>query len=395
MPISSIIINVADVARSVDFYTTHLQARPIGEVSSERAVLDVVTATIELVALGADAATSTWVSDDLQRGFRHVGFKVDTVDPRAQRLREAGVLFHLDPLEAEGGVRITFFTDPDGTMLELVERDLQYTQILDQAGVEAERALGVPDRPRFDHVATTVADLAATQERYARLGFTPIGTIAQPADPRGFDITYLKSGDTVLEVFTYQADKTTRQPQLDAPGYLGRRPGRPDRRPDRGRHPRRPSGAHRPRRPDHRRGPAVSGPGSAGWTRPLGTTGLSVSAVCVGGAPLGSMPANFGYEVAAEDAVALVQQVLASPIRFIDTANGYSDGRASGASAPASPLPAGCPTTSWWPPRSTPATGTTPGGGCAPRWTRAASAWGWSTCRWCTCTTRSSTPGRR
>ena len=32
-------------------------------------------------------------------------------------------------------------------------------------------------------------------------------------------------------------------------------------------------------------------------TRPLGGTGLAVTALCVGGGPLGSMPQNFGYEV--------------------------------------------------------------------------------------------------
>lgn len=62
------------------------------------------------------------------------------------------------------------------------------------------------------------------------------------------------------------------------------------------------------------------------WMRPLGATGLTVSAVCLGGGPLGSMPGNFGYEVPEADAIRLVQTALRSPIRFIDTANGYSDG---------------------------------------------------------------------
>lgn len=67
-------------------------------------------------------------------------------------------------------------------------------------------------------------------------------------------------------------------------------------------------------------------PDDEAWRRPLGRTGLTVTAVCVGGAPLGSMPQNFGYEVAREDAVELVQEVLRSPLRFLDTANGYSGG---------------------------------------------------------------------
>jgi D-threo-aldose 1-dehydrogenase len=47
----------------------------------------------------------------------------------------------------------------------------------------------------------------------------------------------------------------------------------------------------------------------------------------LGGGPLGSMPENFGYEVAESQAVELVRSVLESDIRSIDTANGYSAGR--------------------------------------------------------------------
>jgi len=68
-------------------------------------------------------------------------------------------------------------------------------------------------------------------------------------------------------------------------------------------------------------------PADPGWLRPLGTTGLTVSAVCLGGGPLGSMPDNFGYDVSATDAVDLVKAALAGPIRFLDTANGYSGGQ--------------------------------------------------------------------
>lgn len=59
----------------------------------------------------------------------------------------------------------------------------------------------------------------------------------------------------------------------------------------------------------------------------LGSTGLKVSPITLGGAPLGSMPENFGYDVSEADAIALVTAVLDSDIRTIDTANGYSNGR--------------------------------------------------------------------
>jgi D-threo-aldose 1-dehydrogenase len=67
-------------------------------------------------------------------------------------------------------------------------------------------------------------------------------------------------------------------------------------------------------------------PGQSAWIRDLGPTGLKVSAVCLGGSPLGSMPALYGRDVAADEGVATVLAALDSPIRYIDTSNGYSDG---------------------------------------------------------------------
>lgn len=62
------------------------------------------------------------------------------------------------------------------------------------------------------------------------------------------------------------------------------------------------------------------------WLRPLGRTGLTVSAVGAGGAPIGSMPHVFGHDLPAEQAISLVRDLLESPVRVIDTANGYSAG---------------------------------------------------------------------
>jgi D-threo-aldose 1-dehydrogenase len=70
----------------------------------------------------------------------------------------------------------------------------------------------------------------------------------------------------------------------------------------------------------------VTAPGLDGWWRPLGRTGVSITAVTVGGAPLGSMPENFGHEVGYDQAVDLVRYILESPVRALDTSNGYSGG---------------------------------------------------------------------
>jgi extradiol dioxygenase family protein len=218
--IETLLIDVADVRSAVAFYTRFLRAEVVGDVSDEAADLDLVTTTLQLRRTGS-TASSTWKGDDLQAGFRHVGFKVAALDPMVAELKGADVPFHLDPIHAEGDVRITFFFDPDGTLLELVEGPLQYHEVYDRDGVEADWALGTPERPRFDHVAETVHDLAATKVHYAQLGFAHIGGIHQPNDPRGYEIDFLRSGDTSLEVFTYSgAEKERRAAQIDARGFV-------------------------------------------------------------------------------------------------------------------------------------------------------------------------------
>jgi len=60
--------------------------------------------------------------------------------------------------------------------------------------------------------------------------------------------------------------------------------------------------------------------------RALGTTGLLVTPLCAGCAPLGNMPATFGYAVSTERALATIHAILDGPITFVDTAASYGDG---------------------------------------------------------------------
>ena len=60
--------------------------------------------------------------------------------------------------------------------------------------------------------------------------------------------------------------------------------------------------------------------------RPLGKTGLAVTPLCIGCAPLGDMPETFDYGVSEEQALATIRAIFASPINFIDTAASYGDG---------------------------------------------------------------------
>src|SRR5438067_2534756 len=60
--------------------------------------------------------------------------------------------------------------------------------------------------------------------------------------------------------------------------------------------------------------------------RPLGSTGLQVTPICIGTAPLGNMPETFAYEVPEERALTTIRAFFASPLNFLDTAASYGDG---------------------------------------------------------------------
>ena len=60
--------------------------------------------------------------------------------------------------------------------------------------------------------------------------------------------------------------------------------------------------------------------------RTLGKTGLSVTPLCIGCAPLADMPETFSYGVSEEQALLTIRAIFASPINFIDTAASYGDG---------------------------------------------------------------------
>lgn len=60
--------------------------------------------------------------------------------------------------------------------------------------------------------------------------------------------------------------------------------------------------------------------------RPAGKTGLMVTALGVGTAPLGDMTDDFSYSVPEERALATVRASLDGPINFIDTSAIYGDG---------------------------------------------------------------------
>lgn len=60
--------------------------------------------------------------------------------------------------------------------------------------------------------------------------------------------------------------------------------------------------------------------------RRFGRTGLTVTPICVGGAPLGDMPETFAYSAPEDRALETIRATFASPINFLDTAAIYGYG---------------------------------------------------------------------
>ncbi|WP_078857258.1 VOC family protein [Streptomyces sp. NBRC 109706] len=215
-------IGVSDAERSLDFYRGLLGLRPATSPPEPTAPgvhwLTADGALVKLVEKPEGGTLGGWIGDDLQRGMRHFGMKVGDVFRQAERLRSAGVPFTVEPTAAVGDVNLAFFTDPDGTLLEIIDGHLTYHEVTTPELADRERRLAearaAEAGPVFDHVAITVADLDATLAYYRdQLGYRVIGRLVHDQDPRGFVIDYLQAGDAVLEVFTF--DAATTQPAPD------------------------------------------------------------------------------------------------------------------------------------------------------------------------------------
>jgi predicted enzyme related to lactoylglutathione lyase len=46
---------------------------------------------------------------------------VDDIEATTTELKEKGVVFDLEPIQVEGGIKVAMFKDPEGVQIELVE----------------------------------------------------------------------------------------------------------------------------------------------------------------------------------------------------------------------------------------------------------------------------------
>jgi lactoylglutathione lyase len=115
-------LNVADLERSIDFYTKQMgllfvSRREIKQNNAEIAFLrDEGGGAIELTHWRDK--TTLAEGDNLD----HIAFDVQDVEGTVERLRAHGVTIAMEPYSLQGSSnKLAFIKDPDGNWLELIE----------------------------------------------------------------------------------------------------------------------------------------------------------------------------------------------------------------------------------------------------------------------------------
>lgn len=118
-------LTVRDLERSVAFYRDLLDFEVLGQLLLNDETFKIVylrsgDGLLELFQFRATEPADLEPVPDQALGFKHVALRTSDVDAVAARLRDAGVPFTLQPTDAPGQVRLAFFRDPDGHLLEIV-----------------------------------------------------------------------------------------------------------------------------------------------------------------------------------------------------------------------------------------------------------------------------------
>jgi methylmalonyl-CoA epimerase len=123
-------ITVSDIEQAVSFYRDVLGCQVLGEIVQDGGNFTIVylqagEARIELFHFAEEGRGVDPSLTDKDLGFKHIAFRIKDIDAVAAALKSRGVVFKLEPFDATGGVRIAFFKDPDGNLIELISGKLE------------------------------------------------------------------------------------------------------------------------------------------------------------------------------------------------------------------------------------------------------------------------------
>jgi glyoxylase I family protein len=111
-----------DTVALKDWYVLVLDAREIlMDGKSPPAFLLELSGGLWVEIYPADSSSSE-MSDNKLRGWRHLALRVDSMESAREELAKRGVKLEEQIKPAGGGGRVLFFKDPEGNLLHLVER---------------------------------------------------------------------------------------------------------------------------------------------------------------------------------------------------------------------------------------------------------------------------------
>jgi len=120
-------ITCKDLTMSLKFYTEVLGFIEINRLDFPENKMHLVYVEkngdkIELFGYDKPVETISRKTDNPIVGFTHLALLVENLDQMTELLKQKGVHFDTEPMDAKGEVRIAFFKDPDGNVIELIER---------------------------------------------------------------------------------------------------------------------------------------------------------------------------------------------------------------------------------------------------------------------------------
>ncbi len=121
-----IAIICSNYARSKEFYTRVLGLKVVRETyrcERESYKLDLVMGDGTQIELFSFPNPPPRVSQPEAMGLRHLAFEVRDLDEAIAELKAFGVISEAPRVDEFTGRRFTFFSDPDGLPLELVEAE--------------------------------------------------------------------------------------------------------------------------------------------------------------------------------------------------------------------------------------------------------------------------------
>ncbi|VVB89361.1 Methylmalonyl-CoA epimerase [uncultured archaeon] len=125
-------IMTTDLQRSVEFYTDVLGFSVSSKIEMAEAGLSAVFvekdgSKIELMKCRGKNLPKRSEGVKLKIGGSsipindHITFSVDDIEATVTQIKETGIVFHLEPIQLEGGMKLALFKDPNGMLIELVE----------------------------------------------------------------------------------------------------------------------------------------------------------------------------------------------------------------------------------------------------------------------------------